>query len=127
MTKKKPTPAFPWTEVVPFGADGGEGVPWDYETPKSPEVKLTALQRYNLLVDALRNQRGVDGWKEEDDRELLEELCLLFDELTPGEQEQVNREGWRSWPDLYDQKMEDFLVENPLFAQGGPVRILKDS
>jgi len=87
------------------------------------------LRQYNNLLDSLREQRSTTDWKPEDDREKLEELCLLFDELTAEEQEQANEEGWRSWPDLYDQRMEEGLVENPAIELDffGPVRVLEDT
>lgn len=72
---------------------------------------MTPLDRYNQLVDELRDHRRRIGLKKPvthvvDDRErfLLEQLEDTYIQLSDFDQERVNDQGWRSWPDLYDQR-----------------------
>jgi hypothetical protein len=66
----------------------------------------TAHERYQGLVDVLREARRAPTWAAPEDREILGALEDLFDRLTPDEQGRVNDEGWRGWPDLYDDHVE---------------------
>ena len=66
---------------------------------------------YLKLIDALRTRRSGPDWKSEDDRGDLATLEDLFERLSEDEQRVADAEGWRSWPDLYDQHMEQNLVE----------------
>jgi len=80
---------------------------------------------YNRAVYQLRKQRSLPEWEPENDRSLLASLEELFDSLTEEEQKQVNLEGWKSWPDLYEESLE-FLIENPDVGLGKeqPARIV---
>jgi hypothetical protein len=68
-----------------------------------------AYRRYLKLVDSLREMRR-DGAPEPELRPILGDLEDLFAELSPEEQDTANTEGWRGWPDQYDDHMES-LVE----------------
>lgn len=64
-----------------------------------------AYQRYQDLVEVLRFQRSTKTWEAEDDRVILEKMVSLEETMCDAEQELLREEGWRSWPDLYAQKM----------------------
>lgn len=57
------------------------------------------IERYRKLVDALRTARTQPGWKPEHDRPKLAKLEDLYNKLSAAEQEQVEAEGWRAWPE----------------------------
>ena len=65
-----------------------------------------AHDTYQRLVDALREARRAPTWAAPEDREILDALEDLFVLQTPDEQDRVNGEGWRGWPDLYDDHVE---------------------
>ena len=57
------------------------------------------LAAYLALVDRLREQRKIDGWKPIDDRPLLAEMEDMYVELSDADREEVERQGGRSRPE----------------------------
>ena len=82
-----------------------------------------AYRRYLQLVDELREMRraGVAG---PELRPILEALEDLFPECSDEEQETANTEGWRGWPDRFDDHMDSVVEVDPEDPkhQQGPVR-----
>ncbi|MHB8876960.1 MAG: hypothetical protein ACYC8T_24960 [Myxococcaceae bacterium] len=72
----------------------------------------TSMQRYWSLVDALRAQRCVPGWKPEDDRVLLERIDEVFETLDDDSQTVAHAGSWRGWPDEYLEHLERELIED---------------
>jgi hypothetical protein len=62
------------------------------------------IQRYTAILDTLREQRRSPTWKAQDDRSLLAELDDLYREMSSEERWEAEEEGYRSWPDLYDER-----------------------
>jgi hypothetical protein len=75
--------------------------PWFYR------VAGRVLAHYHWILDTLRARRADPDWVAEDDRADLALLEDLYAKLSPSEQECVEAEGWRGWPDLYDAHMEE--------------------
>jgi hypothetical protein len=71
-----------------------------------------AYRRYLQLVDRLREMRR-DGVAEPELRPTLEVLEDLFAELSEGEQEAANSEGWRGWPDQFDDHLDSLVETRP--------------
>lgn len=65
---------------------------------------VLVFERYNQIVDELREARRMPERPIGSDRERLAMLGVLFEMLTPERQEIANAEGWRSWPDEYDRR-----------------------
>jgi len=63
-----------------------------------------AFAMYQATVDELRELRRRAGRTPEQDRACLERLEDLYEQLTETEQQLVNGQGWRSWPDVYDRR-----------------------
>ena len=63
---------------------------------------MTNLEHARELVDQLREQRRLPGSTAEGGRPILEELEDLWELMTDEEHEELEREGWRAWPDLFD-------------------------
>jgi hypothetical protein len=60
------------------------------------------LTDYFALVDQLREQRRAVDWQAENDREILARLEDLYELLSDDERDQVEMQGERAWPDLFD-------------------------
>jgi len=80
-------------------------------------------RRYLQLVDELREMRRGDV-PEPELRPILETLEDLFPQLTDNEQATANSEGWRGWPDQFDNHMEALVEVDPEDPdhQEGPAR-----
>jgi len=80
-------------------------------------------RQYLQLGDELREMRRADV-AETELRPILEALEDLFSELSEAEQETANAEGWRGWPDQFDDHMESLVEVDPEDPdhQQGPVR-----
>jgi hypothetical protein len=65
---------------------------------------IRPIVAYQMLVDDLREARRHPGHKPEDDREDLALLTDIYELLTDEERAVVEGEGWRSWPDLHDER-----------------------
>ncbi len=63
-----------------------------------------ALNTYNALIDQLRERRRAASWAPGQDHDIVNLLEEAFDCLSEDEQELVNSQGWRSWPDLFDER-----------------------
>lgn len=83
-----------------------------------------AYRQYLQVVDELREMRRAKV-AEPELRPLLEILEDLFPKLTDDEQETANTEGWRGWPDLFDDHMEKLFEVDPEDPdhQQGPARV----
>lgn len=62
------------------------------------------LTSYFAVVDALREDRRRADWKPEYDRIILAKLEDMYEGLDPAERDEVERQGHRAWPDLWDQQ-----------------------
>jgi hypothetical protein len=69
------------------------------------EKGMSYLKVYLHLVEMLRESRRSKTWKAEHDRPLLAHLEDLYEKLSDDEQDHVEAEGWRAWPDQYDGRM----------------------
>lgn len=70
------------------------------------------IDRYWFLLDVLREQRRLSGWRPEMDRALLERIDDVFETLDDLVQEEARRGTWRGWPDAFDAQFERALVED---------------
>lgn len=64
------------------------------------------LVRYRQICDELRERRRQPDWEAGNDRALLYEMEDLYMMLSSSEQDEVESEGWRGWPDAYDKHMK---------------------
>ena len=71
-----------------------------------------SLESYWTLLDALRAQRRILGWKAADDRPLLERIDEVFETLDDDAQGLARAGSWRGWPDRFEARMERMLVED---------------
>jgi hypothetical protein len=87
------------------------------------------LEVYLHLVVALRESRRSPRWKPEDDRPILARLEDLYATLSDTDQDRVEAEGWRAWPEEYDARMLRDLEEVPLDAadNGGASQMPRQS
>ena len=88
----------------PCPADCGEH-DW-HITPGEPRSAQNPLQQFRILADALREARRVSA---PDDRELLAKMEDLIESMNDDDREVANSEGWRGWPDLYDDRMGNMV------------------
>lgn len=88
---------------------------------------MNHIDQYLRLVDLLRESRRSKSWRPEDDRPLLAHLEDLYEKLGDAEQDRVEAEGWRAWPEQYDARMrapadlEEVLLDA---AEDGRVNVL---
>ncbi len=72
----------------------------------------TSIEHYWALLDALREQRRLAGWKPEVDRELLERIDEVFEMLDDSAQVEARLGTWRGWPDTYDERSGGVMIED---------------
>lgn len=92
-------------EFPPNGAGGG------VVARHRRAAEKAALGSYFEIVDTLREQRRAPDRNKEDDRALLARLEDLYDELSEAGRAEVESQGWRSWPDLFDGRSRGRQVE----------------
>jgi hypothetical protein len=82
------------------------------------EDGMSYVDLYLRMVDLLRESRRSKSWRPEHDRPLLAHLEDLYEKLDDPEQNRVESEGWRAWPEQYDARMRALadLEEVPLDA-----------
>jgi hypothetical protein len=66
---------------------------------------MSNVDIYLRMVDLLRESRRSKSWQPEHDRPLLAHLEDLYEKLDDAEQNRVEAEGWRGWPEQYDARM----------------------
>lgn len=86
---------------------------------------MTGPRKFYLkLLDRLRERRSEASWQAEDDRETLALLVAVAESFSEEEQELTNDEGWRSWPDLYESRMEALTESSSLqLDEAEPTRL----
>jgi len=67
------------------------------------------LIEFRQLVDTLRESRREKSKKADEYRLILGQIEDLVDSMNDDEQEIANSEGWRGWPDLYDERLRSLI------------------
>ena len=86
--------------------------------------ELGPAAMYDLIVIRLRARRRSPGWEAEQDREDLATLADLHERLAPKEKKRADAEGWKSWPHLFDERMEKAGADL-VFSHGHLVTVVK--
>ena len=69
------------------------------------------LEQFRRLADQLREVRRTAKSCYVDERSLLGNLADILDEMDDNDQLRANADGWRGWPDLYDERMMQAVEE----------------
>ncbi len=65
---------------------------------------ISNVAEFRAVCDELREDRRARGNDPILDLPFIDRLDAIYDRMTDSEYDEINREGWRGWPDQYDRR-----------------------